>query len=422
MIFKKTFIKTKISLLVLLLIFSSLSSFLSGCSNHEKDFSSENFIDISNYENLKYVIDLMSDKDFVLLGESTHGTQEYYEIRRIISQDLIKNHNFNYIAVEGDWNSIYQLNLYIKGLSDKNSAKEVMNDFNRWPTWMWANKEIEKLSEWLKEFNKNVSNENKISFFGFDVYDVESSISVIEKQTNITYDCLNDFKNDFSLYARHLSFGNSDCIEEVYENYNYIKNLEVDEKNLFFLKQNALIIKNAERHYRAMVDNSLSSWNERVFHMQETLEKLEDFGKGIIWAHNTHVGDARKSQMAMQNSVNIGQLLREANKNVFILGFGTFKGEVLAGRQWGSEMEIMKIPQTNRNSYEYVLSNKGLDKTLILFDENLPYSLKRVNNNRAIGVVYNPTNEYPGNYVNTQLTERYDAFVFINETNALVLN
>ncbi|MFT4305137.1 MAG: erythromycin esterase family protein, partial [Candidatus Woesearchaeota archaeon] len=400
-----------------------LSLFLIGCQ--EIIIEKNNFIEIKSNEDLNPLINLMADKEFVLLGESTHGTQEFYEIRSTISKKLIEKHNFNYIAVEGDWHDIYKINLYIKGLSEKNNAKEVLQTFNRWPQWMWSNKVIEELAEWLKEYNDQLPYEEKIGFYGMDVYGVENSINVLQNNLNIEYECLTNFKEDFSLYANYLSFGNHPCNEEAQEIYLKIKNnnFNLTDKELFYYKQNAFVVKNAEIHYRAMIDQRLSSWNERVIHMNQTLKKLSKLGKGIVWAHNTHVGDASQTSMVRQNSFNIGQLLREANKNVFILGFGTYKGEVLAGTQWGYVMEKMNIPEANKNSYEYILKNKGLNKTLILFENELPNSLKSINNNRAIGVVYNPQQEYPGNYVSTNLIKRYDAFIFIKETNALqILN
>ena len=406
--------------LILLIV---LSLFLIGCQ--ETQIKKNNFIEIKSNEDLSPLINLMSNKDFVLLGEASHGTQEFYEIRSDISKELIKNHNFNFILVEGDWYDMYKINLYIKGLSEKENAKEVLQTFNRWPQWMWSNKVIKDLTEWLKQYNDQLTYEEKIGFYGMDVYGVENSIKVIQNNLNIEYKCLTNFKEDFSLYANYLSFGNIPCNEEAEQIYLKIKNnnFNLTDKELFYYKQNAFVVKNAEIHYRAMIDQRLSSWNERVIHMNQTLRKLSSLGKGIVWAHNTHVGDARQTEMVRQNSFNIGQLLREANKNVFILGFGTYKGEVLAGRQWGSEIQIMTIPEANQNSYEYILKNKGLNKTLILFDNKIPNSLKTINNNRAIGVVYNPQQEYPGNYVTTNLVKRYDAFIFIKETNALeILN
>jgi erythromycin esterase len=387
------------------------------------------FINLNDDKYLNNLVELMSNKDIILLGESTHGTQEFYEIRSEISKKLIEEHGFNFIVVEGDWDSIYKLNLYVKGLSDKETAYYVLKTFNRWPEWMWANEEIRLLAEWLKKYNLDKPLENKVGIYGMDVYGVENSILRVQEILGDVYDCLSFFITDFSDYTNYLVQGYNSCNEEAERIYNLILSDEniknnLSNKDYFYLKQNAFVVKNAELHYRAMVAPWLSSWNERVLHMNSTVEKLmnQNNSKGILWAHNTHVGDARATQMFDSNSINIGQLLREANINLFIVGFGIYEGNVIAGRSWGSEMEIMRIPKANMNSYEYILNQMNQNDFLIILDDvNLPDEIVSINNNRAIGVVYNPEVEFPGNYVMTDLKERYDAFIFIKETNELVL-
>ncbi len=418
----------KITLIFAIFLFSF--TFLTGCQNkiYEDDAVYEFYRELANYEDIDDLVIAMSEADIVLLGESTHGTQEYYKIRSILSKRLIDEHDFNFIAVEGDWNSIYDLNLYVKGLSDKNSALEVLKEFDRWPTWMWANDEIKKLAEWLKEYNKKLPLEDMVGIYGFDVYGTESSILAVQELTGENYECLSSFTDDFSLYAHYLSLGNDPCYSEAQKIYNMIKSEDrfkevLDEKEYFYLKQNAFVVKKAEIHYRAMVYPEISSWNERVLHMNSTLDRLiQKKGKAIIWAHNTHVGDARATEMAYSGSINIGQLMREANKNIFILGFGTYTGQVLAGRSWGESGKIMNIPEAREESYEYLFESIGMEKALIMLDSlELPDEIKKVNNNRAIGVVYRPENEYPGNYVKTDLSKRYDAFIFIRNTTSIKL-
>lgn len=413
--------KTIIVLFILTLLL------LMGCTQIGDDIQDEQafFIEIIDYSDLEELIETMAEKDIVLLGESTHGTQEFYEFRRKISKRLIEDHGFDFIAVEGDWHSLYQLNLYSKGLSEKNSAREVLDTFDRWPVWMWANEEIRSLGEWLKEYNTNRPMNEQIGIYGLDVQGPSDSLQFVELMTDERYECFSLFVDDVSSYAEHLYYGNEPCTNEVSQIYNTISTDEqyqekFDEKELFHLKQSAYVVKNAERQFRAMIDPHMSSWNKRVYHMDETLERLLDKGKGIVWAHNTHVGDARATTMADDGSVNIGQLLREAEKDVFILGFGTYTGEVIAGRSWGTEQETMRIPEAHENSYEYYLESLGMNKSIIMLDHpNLPEELISINNNRAIGVVYNPAHEYPGNYVRTDLSKRYDAFIFIRDTTAL---
>ena len=375
------------------------------------------------------VIDKMKDKELVLLGESTHGTNEFYEIRRKISKELIEDHGFDFIAVEGDWESIYKLNKYVKGLSNKNSAKDVMQEFDRWPEWLWSNEEIEKLAEWLKEYNSNLAEDEKVGFYGMDVYGGENSLEAVEEiLQNPVYECLSAVSDDFTQYPVYLAQRNEPCNEEAIGVYEAISSLDglkeqIGEEKYFYLEQNALVVKNAERHLMAQVVPQLSSWNERVEHMKETITRLlEKYdGKGIVWAHNTHVGDASETEMANEGRVNIGQLVREEEIENFILGFGTYTGEVVAGSSWGSEKEVMQIPKANENSYEALLNYLNKDKILLLMDaKKIPDEFRKINNHRAIGVVYNPLHEYPGNYVETNLTGRYDGFIYLRETEALI--
>ena len=412
-----------IGLAALFLIVFFIYILLSSGSFAEETF----FVDINDEKNYGDLINEMSQNNFVLLGEATHGTQEFYEIRGKLSKMLIEEHGFDFIAVEGDWNSIYELNLYVKGISEKNSAREILSGFDRWPEWMWANKEIEELSEWLKEFNEGLPFEERVGFYGMDVYGAENSLLVVQEMTDLKYECMSQFSNDFSDYAGYLYYRNEPCSNEVNEIYNEIKNSETfgsdfDDREFFYLKQNALVVKNAEKHYRGMVYQNVDSWNERVLHMNKTLENLVEYkgDKAIVWAHNTHVGDSRFSAMSQTNNFNIGQLLRESGSSVFILGFGTFKGNVLAGGSWGQEKEIMNIPEANENSYEYLFESLGIENSLIIFEGvDLPEEIESINNNRAIGVVYNPQTEYPGNYVPTDIKNRYDAFIFIRKTSEL---
>ncbi len=397
-----------------------------GCSIQDEEASF--YKEINSETDYNILIEKMSNFDLVLLGESTHGTEEYYEIRRILSQKLIENYNFNFIAVEGDWSLIYELDLYIKGKSEFDSAYDVLKTFDRWPEWMLANEQIRILAEWLREHNLNL--DDKVSIYGFDLYNAEESIRIVEKYTDFEYNCLFNFKNDLSLYARYIHFNNQPCNFETENIYYQIKNnLSVIEKldnhNYFNIKQNAFVVMNAEKHYRGMAVENINSWNVRALHMNSTIGNLINLDKnkkGIIWAHNTHIGDSRATEMFDSNLVNIGYLLRESDISTFSLGFGTYKGEVLAGSSWGSAVQKMVIPEANLNSYEYILNDMGFENVIIfLNDSNLPEIFKDINNNRAIGVVYNPLIEYPGNYVLTDIVNRYDSFIFIRETSALNL-
>ncbi len=401
--------------LVVLIMFLLLFQLFKKNYNHNNWFYTE----IYTINDFKKLTKKMSQKDVVLLWESTHGTQEFYEIRRILSKKLIQNYDFEFIAVEGDWFDIYSINLYIKGLSDKSEAKEVLDSFDRWPQWMRSNKEIEKLVEWLKDKNDKLPDEKKISFYWLDLYWAEKSLSLLQKKFDL-YQCLAPFIEDFSLYIQYLSYWNHDCQNEARGVYTKIKSMSLDmsEEEYFFIKQNAFVVKNAEKHYRNMFYQDSSSWNTRVYHMYDTLKKIK--WKWIVWAHNTHVWDARATEMVFQNSVNIWQLLREEKKNIFILWFWTYSWKTLAGKSRWWEQKTMIIPPAKPQSYEHIMKSIWLKNSIIyLNNKHLPKELKTPNNNRAIWVTYVSENEYPWNYVKTILNQRYDAFIFIKETSEL---
>ncbi|MFT4344094.1 MAG: erythromycin esterase family protein, partial [Candidatus Woesearchaeota archaeon] len=420
--------------------------FIAGCGMAEEvsdvqeraTYVHENILDglyenINSLDDLSLLITEMSPAEIVLLGESTHGTQEYYEYRRYISQELIENYGFDFIVVEGDWNSIYTLNEYVRGEGEFNSAKEVLATFNRWPEWMWANDEIERLAEWLRVYNEGREKNDMIGIYGLDVYDAESALVFLhdsELLDDDTYACLLPFRNDLVEYAQYLSQGGISCEAEVVSAFNEINGRfdVLNDVSYLSLVQNARVVMNAEKHYRGMLYQGPISWNERVYHMVATIQFLREVigERAIIWAHNTHVGDARATPMAQQGMVNMGHLLRENDSLVYALGFGTYVGEVVAGRQWGGRMEVMSVPPAIVGSYEHLFMLEGMDKALFLFSSehenyNTLHETLSPRGHRAIGVVYNPLNEQ-GNYVMTDIMRRYDAFIFMNRTSALTVS
>jgi erythromycin esterase len=391
-------------------------------------------------EDLDPLIERIGNARFVLLGEASHGTSEYYQWRARLSSRLIAEKGFTFVAVEGDWPDCYHVNRYVKGYSDAGkSARDVLHTFKRWPTWMWANWEIVAFAEWMYKYNKNKS--KKAGFYGLDVYSLwesmESILSYLEKidpqaaQTaRQAYQCFEPYGEDVQSYAWSTRMVPEDCEDEVIdlllEMQNRANRYDGDPEAGFNAEQNALVIKNAEQYYRAMVRTDSGSWNVRDLHMMETLNRLIDFHgpntKGIVWAHNTHIGDARYTDMAQAGMVNIGQLVREEHQSegVVLAGFGCHHGSVIAGKSWGAPMERMKVPEGRPGSWEDVLHQTGEDDQLLLFDkENLSDEFRKPRGHRAIGVVYHPEMESYGNYVPTVLPERYDAYLYIDETEAL---
>lgn len=401
--------------------------------------------ELNTSSELDEIINNAADKRLMLLGEASHGTHEYYTWRDSISRRLIKEEGFSFIAVEGDWASLYELNRYVKNLEDApGSAKEILQNFERWPTWLWGNEEVLALIEWLREYNKNLDFDDKVGFYGMDVYDEWNSIyslyNFLEKHDeelleNVKelYSCFEQYDGDTRQYAHSINRGASDCAEELKAVVDLIKksrdNFEkLSDYEYFYGKQNAYVVKYAEKFYRYSVQSrGPESWNRRVDHMNQTVQRLLDLygddSQGIVWAHNTHVGDARATEMSNHGRVNIGQLSRETfgHDKVFITGFGTYTGTVKAGSGWESQMQKMEVPKAHEDSFEYTLNNVKYNNFVLVFDEDSRKheEFNKPKGHRAIGVVYNPRREVPGNYVATILPQRYDAFIFFKNTKAL---
>lgn len=378
----------------------------------------------------------LSSRRIVMLGEASHGTQEFYDIRRKLSQVLIEKHGFNFIAVEGDWPDCHRLNLYARS-GRGGTAREVLRKFERWPAWMWANDEILRLAEWMRK--------HRAGFYGLDVYSLFESIEVIKKyakRLNIEvservlerYACFERFGRDEISYAKSLISFAPGCEQEVIDNLRELvelrlKDIALTEAELFDVHQNARVVMNAESYYRAMLTGGPDSWNIRDQHMLDTLEALlrkeGPESKAIVWAHNTHIGDYHATDMIDGGQVNLGGLAREhfGQENVALVGFGTYEGTVLAGRTWGAPEQIMRLPRAPAGTYEAYFHKAceeiEMDQIYLTFDERSKHGgLARVLGHRAVGVVYSSANER-GNYVPTNLSHRYDSFVFLDQTTAL---
>lgn len=392
---------------------------------------------IQTPDDLRDLAHSFKDKRVVMLGEATHGTSEFYRLRAALSEILIREHGFTFVAVEGDWPDATRLRRYIQK-SEGNSAQEVLQEIHRWPRWMWANQEVAEFAERLKQ--------SKTPFYGLDVYSLFESIDevlkylkdanpIMARRVSERYSCFNSFGGDEISYAKSLFHNPDGCLKQVVSSLEDLLRMRIAEgqKNghdLFDARQNARIVKNAENYYRAMLSGDARSWNVRDQHMQETLELLlEHHGpeaKAIVWAHNTHVGDYRATDMRSDGYVNIGGLAREhfGVQNVALLGFGTYQGKVIAGPAWGAAEEEMILPPAKMGSIEecfhIALERLGNRNCYLKFDERLrESSLARVLGHRAVGVVYDSRHERRGQYVPTSLAERYDAFVFIDETTAV---
>ncbi|MBS8264133.1 erythromycin esterase family protein [Mesobacillus boroniphilus] len=391
---------------------------------------------IDTYEDLDSIVKAAANKQYVMLGEASHGTSEFYTIRAEISKRLIAEHGFSFIAVEGDWPSCFTVNQYIKG-HNKTDAHTALQDFHRWPSWMWANEEILELVKWLQKYNDTA--DKQVGFYGLDVYSLWESMEEIIKQLerispeNVesvkqAFSCFEPFERRGENYAISSVYYGEDCTEEVIkvliDLQNKRKSYPKEEEGDLNLEVNSLVMLDAERYYRAMVKGGAEDWNIRDTHMVSALEKVMNAhgerAKAIIWEHNTHIGDARATDMADDGMINVGQILREKySQQVYAVGFGTHRGTVIASNQWGNSVNVMEVPDAKVGSWEDALHQAGAFDKYILFNKKNKREFGSVLGHRAIGVVYDPELEHLGNYVPSYVSRRYDAFIFIDETKAL---
>jgi erythromycin esterase len=405
---------------------------------------------LRNAADLDPLLELIGNARYVLLGEATHGTSEFYNWRTEISKRLITEKGFSFIAVEGDWPDCYRVNRYIKGYTDSGAnAEEALHAFERWPTWMWANREVVELTEWLRAHNATQPRDARIGFYGLDVYSLWDSMSAVvrylerrdpalAKVARRAYQCFDPYYEDAQEYARATAFVPTSCEDEVVEVLAKLRAAAYPQhddgpESFFNAEQNALVAINAERYYRAMIRGGPASWNLRDQHMVETLDRLMSHhganAKAIVWEHNTHIGDARFTDMARQRMLNVGQMVRESHgeapadrDGVVLVGFGTHRGTVIAGSDWGAPMQRMQVPNARSGSWEHALHRACGRDVLLIFDGTADGGIPGLASpidHRAIGVVYNAGAERWGNYVPTIVPRRYDAFVFFDESHAV---
>lgn len=397
-------------------------------------------------EDLAPIVEKIAHSRVVMLGEASHGTHEFYEWREAISRELIEHHGFSFVAVEGDWPPSHQLNKYLHGKGEV-SPEAALAHFRRWPTWMWANRETAEFARWLRGFNSSRESSDAVSFYGLDVYSLFESINAVlehaqklnpflARRLRTRYECFDPYHEDETAYARSLLQFPEGCQNDVLKNLGDLLGQRMDilvsplGEALFNAQQNAHIVAEADNYFRAMVFGNEDSWNVRDRHMQQTLERLlERHGpqsKAIVWAHNTHIGDYRATDMEAQGQINIGGLAREkwGPRAVSLVGFGTFEGSVVASHAWDGPTRRMQVPPGKPGSYEAAFRKVALEKGDNFFldlrkDDLSEGPLAEVRGHRAIGVIYRPDHEHFGNYVPTSLARRYDAFLFLSRTSAL---
>lgn len=387
------------------------------------------------------IIEEIGNARIVMIGEASHGTSEFYTIRAELSKRLITEKGFTIIAIEGDWPSVQAVNRYVKGYEDgAERARDIlMKSFQRWPTWMWANEEIGKFTEWLKDTNSTL--DKKVGLYGIDLYSLFESIDEVLsflsenpqykvdlEHARKAFTCFEPYNRMPEHYALSTARFSDECINEVSKLLSSLRSHEErysdeHEEDLNVI-MNALVAKNAEAYYREMMNDS-KSWNLRDLHMVEAINELLKYhgedAKIIIWEHNTHIGDASETSMKDEQMINVGQIIREqyGKDNTFAIGFGTYQGTVIAADQWGAPLKTMEVPASKLDTWEGQLhAASDEDKVLFFTEENRELFNDWIGH-RAIGVVYNPVFEAYGNYVPSRVGSRYDAFIYINHSNAL---
>jgi erythromycin esterase len=396
-------------------------------------------------QDLDPLLERIGDARYVLLGEASHGTADFYHWRAELTKRLIAERGFSFVGVEGDWPDCHQLHCCVSGAPGvPKDPEQVLWGFQRWPTWMWANQEVVDFARWLREMNASREEDPPVGFHGLDMYSLWESLRGIlgyleEHHPDqidaalAAYRCFQPFDEDPQSYAMSASMVPDDCRDEVVA-------LLADMRDraglsatpglgpAFVAEQNAEVVVDAERYYREMVRGGPRAWNIRDMHMTDTLDRLtEAYGadsKAIVWAHNTHIGDARATDMADAGMVNVGQLVRQRHERdgVVAVGFGTYQGSVIGSPRWGGPVRRVPVPPAQEGSTEELLNQAVPDRdSLFVFDPDAPPQwAQRERGHRAIGVVYAPERQRTGGYVPTVLSARYDAFVHCDNSAALV--
>lgn len=397
------------------------------------------------------LLELIGDAHFVLIGEASHGTHEFYSMRAKITKRLIEEKGFNAVAVEADWPDAYRINRYVRGTGSDREAIDALGDFKRFPTWMWRNADVLDFVGWLRDYNDAQSRTDgqpsqKAGFYGVDLYSLYSSIAaVIEyldkvdpeagRRARYRYACFEHAGEDPQSYGYAASFGiTPTCEKEVvsqlvemrrkYAEYAQ-RDGHIPPGEAFYAEQNARLVLNAERYYRSMFAGRVSSWNLRDRHMAETIDALaQHLGRDariVVWEHNSHLGDARATAMGREGELNVGQLVRESHgDDARLIGFTTYHGTVTAASEWDGPAEHKRVRPGMPGSYEALLHEAGVpDFILPLRGNAAARVLEEERLERAIGVIYMPATERLSHYFEASLPRQFDAVIHIDETRAV---
>lgn len=404
--------------------------------------------EMSDYDPL---LNAIGDARFVLIGEATHGTHEFYRERAEITKRLINEKGFIAVAVEADFPDANRVNAYINGRGRDLDAVDSMSSFERFPTWMWRNADVLDFVGWLRTHNDiEKVNGQGVGFFGLDLYSLHTSIEAVltylakvdpeaAARARNRYSCFDHFGKDSQKYGSAVNRGIADsCEDEVAVQLAELHASTVEysrhdgriaKDEFFFAEQNARLVKNAENYYRMMYRSDVSSWNLRDHHMMQTLIALDEHlttakrkAKIVVWEHNSHLGDASATQMAERGEYNVGQLTRNHyGSDAYLIGFTTYGGTVTAASDWGGPAQRKRVRPGLAGSYEELFHEVGLDRALFLMTEGSALSniLATPMLERAIGVIYRPETERQSHYFQAKLSHQFDAVIHIDQTRAV---
>lgn len=397
------------------------------------------------------LFDLVGDARLVLIGEASHGTHEFYAARAQMTRRLIEEKGFRAVAVEADWPDAYRVNRFVRGGGTDETAAQALGDFARFPTWMWRNADVLDFVGWLREHNDRCGDDrDRVGFYGLDLYSLRRSIEEVvtylegvdpraAARARERYACF-DHRDGGRYYGGSAAFGAGEpCERQVVEQlvdlrrhaFDYARRdgmVAADE--LFHAERNARLVRAAEEYYRTMFGGRVSSWNLRDRHMAETLDALADHlgrrrdapAKIVVWAHNSHLGDARATEMSAAGELNLGQLVRERHGgDCRLIGFTTYTGTVTAAEEWGAQADRKRVRPALRGSIEDLFHEVGQEEFMLAFapGSQAADALRSPRLERAIGVIYRPRSERHSHYFYSRVPDQLDAVIHIDETRAL---
>jgi erythromycin esterase-like protein len=392
------------------------------------------------------LLEMAANRRFVLLGEATHGTREFYRMRAQITGRLIAEHGFDTVAVEADWPDAWRVNCHVQGDGD-DDAESALDDFERFPQWMWRNREVLDFVGRLRADNATREPQHRVGFYGLDMYSLYRSADAVIRylqqidpdQAQIAcerYAAL-DHVREPQVYGYQAAAGERpparDAVvaqllqlqrgAQTYLEHDGLAALDAQ----FVAERNATVVVNAESYYRGMFGRRVNTWNLRDAHMRDTLLALTDYrvrrggsGKVVVWAHNSHLGDARATESHLRGEWNLGQLIRQQQVDkALLVGFTTYTGRVSAASEWDAEVEHKWVRPALHDSYEYLFRSTGLDRFFLRLDDPAAEALREPMLERAIGVIYLPKSERASHYFVASIARQFDAVFHLDETTAL---